>query len=206
MVLLQSKGLMLIASVALATAVASLAMNVYVITAPDPQDGDDDLESRVTDLENRVADLESRMDDLESRMDDVESRLSSLESRMDALEQRVSDLENGTTGLTEPVVALGPADAIGQNIWQVDVVGISEVTELSGWEVVLLINETVVETMSPLAPGTLGNITFVDLIGEGNLTVGDYFTITSVSSSHYEIVLAWRETHNARGSEDWYTP
>lgn len=204
MALLQSKGLVLLASVALATAVASVAMNVYVITAPDPQD--DDLESRVTELENRVADLESRMDDLESRMDDVESRLLSLESRMDALEQRASDLENGTTGLTEPVVALGPADAIGQNRWQLDVVGISEVTDLSSWEVVLLINETVVETMSPLAPGTLGNITFVDLVGEGNLTIGDYFTITSVPSSHYEIVMAWGETHNARGSEDWYTP
>jgi hypothetical protein len=206
MALLQSKGLVLIASVALATAVASLAMNVYVITAPDPQDSDD-LESRVTDLENRVDDLESRMDDLESRMDDVESRLSSLESRMDALEQRVSDLENGTTGGgTAPVIVLGPADAVGPDQWQVDVVGYSEITDLSSWEVVLLINETVVEIMSPLAPGTFGNITFVDLVGEGNLTVGDYFAITCVPSSHYEIVMAWRETHDARGSEDWYTP
>jgi hypothetical protein len=106
----------------------------------------------------------------------------------------------------EPNVQFSAAEASGPNEWIVQVAGVSEPYDYDNFGAVLLRNGVRQgEAMSPLQVTTVGNITFTDIDGGGRLTVGDYFSISTIPNSTYRLVIIWMDSGNERGFVEWET-
>jgi hypothetical protein len=105
----------------------------------------------------------------------------------------------------EPVVQLGQADPSAGNLWRVQVAGVSEAERLYRFRVILLEDDTLRSEIDPLAEGTFGNLSFVDLDGGGTLSTGDFFSVTCGPMSEYRLTIIWRDSGNLVGEETWAT-
>jgi hypothetical protein len=96
-------------------------------------------------------------------------------------------------------------ESIDIDKWDVSVVGVSWVTDLDDFEVIIRENRTTIHTWDPLALTATGDHLFTDLDGGGGLSIGDYFTVACKPNSEYELVVFWRDSGNAKGSAEWET-
>ena len=94
------------------------------------------------------------------------------------------------TWLEIPSIALG-VPVVGADV-RVDVAGAEDVRPLSEYAATLTRNGTAIGTLSPLAAGSDGNLSFTDLSGDGNLTGGDRFVVNRTDMGAYVIVVWWR--------------
>ena len=114
----------------------------------------------------------------------------------------VSGLIGGTTA-SEPNVQAAQAESQGGDVWKIDIAGVSESKDINSFKAIVLKDGAVWKTLDPLGTGSVANITFTDLGGEGKLTSGDYFLVDCESGASYELNVAWRDSGNVKGSESW---
>ncbi len=92
----------------------------------------------------------------------------------------------------------------GNGEWEVLVAGLSNTYSLTGLDLRVLKNGTVVATMMSGEPIT-GSMTFTDLNFDGRLTVGDYFTVQCDPGSTYELVVTSVISDCTLWKEKWET-
>jgi flagellin-like protein len=85
----------------------------------------------------------------------------------------------------------------------IHVAGMEKTFNLGNFKVGLIINNSEISMMDPLINATVGNITFADINGDGNLNVGDDFFISIVRNTHYEIKIFWKANGNQVCTFDW---
>jgi flagellin-like protein len=113
----------------------------------------------------------------------------------------VSGLIGGTTA-SEPNVQLSQADGQGNDLWKINIAGVSESKEVDSFKALITKDGALWKTLDPLS-GTESNVTFTDLGGESKLTTGDYFLVQCDPGANYELSVAWRDSGNVKGSEVW---
>ncbi|MFQ6107502.1 MAG: type IV pilin [Thermoplasmata archaeon] len=116
----------------------------------------------------------------------------------------VSSLITGVTEVT-PYVILTKGESNLTNT-RVEVTGIESVNEHHKYMIVLVINGTKDEqsTMRPLSVGTAGNVTFHDL-GDEKVSIGDWFDVSTVPNTTYELSIIYIKNGNQAGSAEWQT-
>lgn len=92
-------------------------------------------------------------------------------------------------GLTKEGTQTDPTERI------IHVAGVEKTFNLANFEVALIINYSIDNNsrMNPLINGTAGNLTFLDMNGDGRLNVGDDFTVSIVPNTTYELKIFWKK-------------
>lgn len=96
-------------------------------------------------------------------------------------------------------------ESVGPHTWELEVVGASQVDDLTDYKVVILKDGTRIHTIDPLKENNTGDYRFTDLDGGGELSRGDRFYVTCEPGSNYELSVIWRQTGDSRGSVKWET-
>lgn len=96
-------------------------------------------------------------------------------------------------------------EAISATLWEIEVWGLCDFDRsLANYKAVLRKDGTIVSTLNPLY-GVSDAMTFIDVDGDGCVSVGDIFRATCDPGSTYSLSFIYKESGNERGSAQWYT-
>ena len=102
-------------------------------------------------------------------------------------------------------VAFSNPEQMSATEWNVTVAGVVGPAELHELKAILLENGTFIDELDPITDEPSTHLTFVDLVGYGKLSAGDYFWVECDPSKSYELVIVWRDSGNLFGAEAWET-
>jgi flagellin-like protein len=88
----------------------------------------------------------------------------------------------------------------------IKVTGIESEHSLLEYMAVLIVNGSRDDfsTMKPLSPGTVGNITYIDL-ADDKLSIGDEFEVVTEPGRNYQLAVIFIQNGNRAGYVEWKT-
>jgi FlaG/FlaF family flagellin (archaellin) len=114
----------------------------------------------------------------------------------------VANMTQGAEEVPPRVLLTNVGNPAGQSDFYVSA---ADVRPMSAFQVRLWVDGSVddASTMSPVAAGTAGNVTYVDLDGGGTITEGDTVHVQTAPGRAYVLLLFWKSTLMDR--DEWST-